>query len=154
MSWDKSLIIEQLDRMLEKLPSASEVPVYKRGWIYTLRNAIGMSARSLGERIGVNQSSITKLEKNESNKGITLRSLERAAEGLDYELVYYFKPKRGSLRSTVESRARRKVIRELNMLNVHMALGDQEVEKAELANMVENDVKDLIRTMPKELWDD
>ena len=67
-----------------------------------IRQALGMSARTLGNRIGVSQSQVSKLGNSELDKAITLRSLERVAEGLNCELVYFLVPKDGNLDMTLE----------------------------------------------------
>lgn len=154
MHWDKSLVVSQLDRKLTRLPKASKVPVFKNGWIKTIRKALGMSGRTLGSRIGVNQAQISKLERSEVDKAITLRSLERVAEGLGCELVYYMRPKQDSLELTIENQAYLKAAGRLSLVNVHMALEDQKVEKDEVHRMIEHEAVELMRQLPRDFWDE
>src|SRR5215204_4330845 len=63
-----------------------------QGWIRAVRDALGMTARQLGERMGVSQPTITQMEHNEVAGSITLATLERAAQALGCRLVYTFVP--------------------------------------------------------------
>lgn len=76
-----------------------------KGWIATIRTSLGMSARQMAERMGVTQQSVAKLEKNEADDSITLKSLRKAAESLECRLVYAFVPNEGSLEDTLKKQA-------------------------------------------------
>src|SRR5258708_3113388 len=62
------------------------------GWIKAVRGALGMSARQLADRIGVEQSTITRLEERESVGKVTLESLATAANAMDCKLIYAIVP--------------------------------------------------------------
>lgn len=74
-----------------------------RGWISTIREALGMSSRQLGERLGVAQSTVIAMEQSESTDSIRLETLRRAADALHCDLVYVLVPRDG-LDVAVESR--------------------------------------------------
>ena len=154
MNWNKFLVVEQIDQKLEKLPTKQNIPIFREGWIRTLRKALGMSSRTLGERIGVSQPQIAKLEHSEASKSITLRSLERAAEGLNCELVYFFVPKEGSLAQTLESQARKKVEAEMSLINAHMVLEEQGLYSENQDKMIKAEVQNMLQRFPRDLWDD
>ena len=85
----KQLQIQTLDRHL------AAVHVCDRpfgGWIAAIRKSLGMSVRQLGERLGVSQQSASRLEINEVEDSITLKSLRKVAEALDCRLVYVLLP--------------------------------------------------------------
>lgn len=154
MSWDRRLILEQLDEQLKVLPKSQILPRLRSGWIKTIRKALGMSARALGSRIGVSQSQVSKLENSELDKAITLRSLERIAEGLDCELVYFLVPKNGSLDKTLKKRAVQKATEHINRLNTHMALEGQGLGTVSIQNMIEAEAQRLLYELPRGFWDD
>jgi predicted DNA-binding mobile mystery protein A len=154
MTWEKRLIIEQLDESLKGLPPGARVPRFKNGWIKTIRTALGMSTRTLGERIGVSQPQISKLENSEVDKAITLRSLERAAEGLNCELVYFLVPKQQNLAKTLEQQALRKSSKEVKSVNTHMALEGQGLSQVDVDKMIDAEVKELLYRLPRDFWDD
>ena len=76
MNWEKRLTIEQLDDSIKSLPKVERIPRFKTGWIKTIRTALGVSTQLLGDRIGVSQPQISKLENSEADMAITLRSLK------------------------------------------------------------------------------
>lgn len=154
MTWDRELVVEQLDDQLRALPKGRMVPHYRHGWIKTIRRALGMSTRALGERIGVSQPQISKLESSEVDKAITLRSLERVAEGLNCELVYFLVPKEESLAATLEKQAARKAVKEVKQVNTHMALEGQGLDSTAEKRMVNREIKELLYKQPRDFWND
>ena len=62
--WDKKIIREQLDKKYEVLKSfVGFLP--QQGWIKTIREVLGLSAAQLGEKVGIDQSRISRLENAE-----------------------------------------------------------------------------------------
>jgi predicted DNA-binding mobile mystery protein A len=120
-----------------------------RGWIRALRDALGMTAEQLGERMGVKQPSVQRLELSEAEGTIQLSSLRKAAEALDCEVVYALVPRR-TLKETYEAAALKVARRELGLVAHTMALEDQ-------ATFDEDDEERLKRFIaeeldPRELW--
>lgn len=113
-----------------------------------------MSTRALGERIGVSQPQISKLESSEVDKAITLRSLERVAEGINCQLVYFLVPKEESLAATLEKQAARKAVKEVKQVNTHMALEGQGLDSIAEKRMVNREIKELLYKQPRDFWDD
>jgi len=101
----------------------------QRGWVRAIRDALGMTAEQLGDRIGVTQSTIQRLETSEAADTIQLNSLRRLAEGLGCELVYVLVP-RETLSATYDAAARDVARRELARVSHSMALEDQAVDDA------------------------
>ena len=69
----------------------------KKGWVQSIRQAIGMPVDELARRMGVCRWEIHRLEDSEKNSRIMLATLSRAAKGLGCELVYALAPKEGTL---------------------------------------------------------
>ncbi|MCY3624765.1 MAG: mobile mystery protein A [Candidatus Dadabacteria bacterium] len=121
------------------------------GWIRAVRTSLGMSVRQMAERIGITQQSAARLEKNEINDAITLRSLRKAAEALDCRLVYVFVPNDGSLRNIVRKQALRKARDIVDPVDHSMMLeaqdvGDRQEKTAQIAD-------ELVRNPAISLWD-
>src|SRR5258708_26681260 len=78
------------------------------GWIKAVRGALGMSARQLADRVGVEQSNITRLEARESVGKVTLESLAAVAKAMDCKLIYAVVPddRYHDLEMIVDERAR------------------------------------------------
>ena len=55
----------------------------KQGWIAAVRQALGMTAKQLAERVGLSQPRIAKMELNENN--LKISTMKKIAAGLDCE---------------------------------------------------------------------
>jgi predicted DNA-binding mobile mystery protein A len=99
-----------------------------KGWIRAIRDALGMSLRQLGDRIGQSPQAVSSLEESEANGTIALNTLKRAAEALDCVVVYAVVPKT-SLTEMVDKRAREIALQALGRVSHSMALEDQQVDR-------------------------
>jgi predicted DNA-binding mobile mystery protein A len=75
-----------------------------RGWIRAVREALGMSAAVLADRLGVTPSAVIRLEQSEAADRVRLETLRRAADALGCDLVYLLVPRR-PLSAVVRERA-------------------------------------------------
>jgi len=95
-----------------------------RGWVNTVRTALGMSAEQLGRRMGISGPSVSSLEANERAGTVRLSTLARAAEAMDCTLVYAVIPN-STLDETVERQANRVLDLILSRTATTMALEAQ-----------------------------
>lgn len=147
------LLIEQIDRKIEAFRPLENIIVPKKGWVNTVRMALKMSARQLGERLKITSQSVREIEQRESNGSITLKTLREAAKALDMQLVYGFIPKEESLEMMIEKRAK-KIAKEIVLRTSNtMKLEDQENSKNRIEKSIKNKTEQLIDAMPKHLWD-
>ena len=121
----------------------------QRGWVRAIRDALGMTAEQLGDRIGVTQSTIQRLETSEAADTIQLNSLRRLAEGLGCELVYVLVP-RETLSATYDAAARDAARRELARVSHSMALEDQAVDDAGDDERLRRFITEELD--PREIW--
>jgi predicted DNA-binding mobile mystery protein A len=108
-----------LDRRLAGLDEAIGFPP-GRGWIRTIRDALGMTTFDLATRMGRSQPRASQLERAEMNGSIKLGSLQRAAAAMQCRLFYVFVPEE-PLVSIVRRQARAKATAELE--SVHFGTG-------------------------------
>lgn len=141
------LQIRALDKKTFDLKSAKNIVPQPSGWIKTVREAIGMTVSQLATRLGVTQPRITKMESNEDN--LKLSTMKKAAEAMNCEFVYYFKP-RTTFQNLVDEQAQKKAEEVLKTVNVNMALENQEIAEDEA---VKDFASDLINTKIKQIWD-
>ena len=141
------LQIRALDKKTSDLKSAKNIVLQSSGWIKTVREAIGMTVSQLAARLGVTQPRITKMESNEDN--LKLSTMKKAAEAMNCEFVYYFKP-RTTFQNLVDEQAQKKAVEVLKTVNVNMALENQEIAEDEA---VKDFASDLINTKIKQIWD-
>ena len=120
-----------------------------RSYVALFRDALGMTAEQLGERMGVSQPTVQGLEASEAEDTIQLKTLRRAAEALGCELVYALVPK-DSLQATYEQAARAVARRELSQISHSMALEDQAVDDTDederLRRYIETELD------PRDIW--
>ena len=141
------LQIRALDKKIFDLKSEQNIVPQSSGWIKTVREAIGMTVSQLAARLGVTQPRITKMESNEDN--LKLSTMKKAAEAMNCEFVYYFKP-RTTFQNLVDEQAQKKAAEVLKTVNVNMALENQEIAEDEA---VKDFASDLINTKIKQIWD-
>lgn len=119
------------------------------GWVRAIREALGMRAEDLADRMGVSQPSVTRLESNERTGSIRLDTLQRVADALECDVVYALVPRR-SLDEMVKQRARTRALERLGRVAHTMALEDQALSSEQLERRV-RDIADMYLTMPG-LW--
>jgi predicted DNA-binding mobile mystery protein A len=110
-----------------------------------------MSGKQLGERLGVSQPRVVKMEKDELSGALTLKSMRQAAEAMDCVFVYAVVP-RTSLDETIRQQAIKVAGKSLSRTSHTMLLEDQMVSIDEQQKMLEDKVEDLTRDIPSDFW--
>lgn len=82
-------------RLLQALATTEDFAAPSGGWVRAFRQALGMTYREVGERLGVTPQSVVALEKSEAAGVVSVRSLEKAAEALNCRLILAFVPMDG-----------------------------------------------------------
>nr|MDQ3612349.1 mobile mystery protein A [Actinomycetota bacterium] len=119
-----------LDRRLPQLRDARRTTTSPHGgWVRAIRDALGMSAANLADRMGTVETSVLSLERNEVARKARLDTLERAADALNCDLVFALVP-RQSLEEMVEQRAQARAAAMLGVVGHSMLLEDQQVSSA------------------------
>ena len=152
-SIQKKLIQKQMDELIQSIADGKQKKQISVGWIQSTRLAMGMSLRQLAERIGISASALTNFEKREQGDAVSLATLKKAAKALDMELVYYFRPKSGSIKNAIKQQAQKKAQEILNQSNQTMRLEDQETNKISQERELERLTTDIMNKMPVNLWD-
>lgn len=128
--WDKLKLQsrKRLDARFTAMPDAEVFLPPPKGWAKAIREALGMTTRQLGRRLGKTSQTILELERSEAEGRIQLNSLAKLAEGLDCRLVYALIPNtpQQSLQEALDNRARAIVLRAVLALEHTMALEDQQ----------------------------
>jgi predicted DNA-binding mobile mystery protein A len=150
---NKKLLIEQLDKKLEKFSVLKEADVPPRGWINAIRTAMNMSLVQLAKRLKITSVSVKEMEEREQNKTITLNKLMEAAEALDLQFVYALLPKESSLEKIIEKRALQVAQEIVSRTSHSMKLEDQENREERLQRAIKDRADQIKQEMPKYLWD-
>lgn len=105
------------------------------GWIRAIREALGMRSQDLAARLGVEISTVTRLEQSEMAETAKLETMRRVAEELGCDFVYGFVP-RQSLEERVQYRAREVAIGAVMRTQQTMALENQGLDQDQLNLLV------------------
>lgn len=149
----RKLVLEQLDRKLTDLRPLAAMIVPERGWLHAIRTALGMSLRQLGVRLEISAQSVKEIEEREADGSITLRSLRQAANALDLDLVHVLVPRDSSLHAMIERRAGQVARSIVLRTSKSMELEEQGVSAERIETSLRSKTDELIRTMPRYLWD-
>ena len=147
----RRIMREQLDKTFESLNSIRGLHRPVKGWLRSIREALGMSGRQLADRIGVSQPRVVQMEKDELSGALTLKTLRQAAEAMDCVFVYALVP-RTSLEKAMRDQAKIVAEQRFSRTSHTMLLEDQLVSNDERKKMLDAKLEDLIREMPKDFW--
>src|SRR3984885_14833668 len=120
---------ELLDGHFEEWQQLRGLARPPRGWVRAIREALGMSAATLGARLGTTAGAVTRLEQPGPADRIRLDTLRRAADALGCDLVYLLVPRR-PLSAVVRDRARELARRQVAAVQQTMRLEDQATDTA------------------------
>lgn len=149
----QNLLIVQLDRKLAPFRSIEKSIIPQKGWIHSIRSALKMSLRQLGERLNISPQSVKEIEEREAQGTISLKGLKEVALALDMKFVYGFVPKDESIEKMIEKRAIELATQIVSRTSQSMKLEDQENPKERLEKSIKNKAEEIKSTMPKYLWD-
>ena len=145
--------IRHLDQQFEELRPLAKRARPPKGWVRAIRDALGMTTSQFARRMGVAQPRVIELEHYEVSGGITLKTLERAAEALGCRVVYMLVPEK-PLAETVRQRAQVLASRKLATVEQSMRLEDQAVETKQAREIARQKLIDELLRKPARLWDE
>jgi len=122
----RQLRLSQFDRSFGLVRSLPPRP--PGGWIASVREALGLSQRQVGQKMRASGQAIQQFEKAEAEDRITLRALRRVAGAMGCELVYVLVPKAGSFAELAEQPSREQAARDVKNVVHTMALEGQKPE--------------------------
>jgi predicted DNA-binding mobile mystery protein A len=143
--------IRHLDSRFASLQALSHTQRPPKGWLRAIRDALGMTTAQYAKRLGVSQPRIVELEKSEQSGGVTLNTLQRAAEALGCRLVYVLVPER-PLAEVVTERAAEIAERQSRAVEQTMRLEDQAVEDNRAALALREEATEYLLNHPARLW--
>jgi predicted DNA-binding mobile mystery protein A len=148
----KLIARQQLDKTLSGFIHAKQTSLPVKGWIRAIREALGMSGKQLADRLNVSQPRIPKLEQDEVSGAVSLKTMRQAAAAMDCVFVYAIVP-RTTLEETVRVQARKVADARSQRISHTMLLEAQNLTAEEQRASLYADVEELVREMPKELWE-
>ena len=133
----KAVARARLEQRLAPIRVLANEPRPRRGWIRAIRDALGMSSTELAARMGIRQQVVTAIEQSEARGTVKVETLQRAAEALDCDLVYFLVPRR-NLEEMVQGQARQQARRYLAGVAHHSRQEDQSVSEEDTEYQVDD----------------
>ncbi|MBC6428545.1 MAG: mobile mystery protein A [Cellvibrionales bacterium] len=130
---------------------AAALNVPPRGWINTMRRALGMPALALAMRLGVTKAAIYQAERKEREGGVTLRHMENLAQAMGGRFVYAIVPK-GQIADIQRDQARAKAKAVTQRANAHMALEQQSLPPDQIQADIERLADKILQEHPPDFW--
>lgn len=152
-SKQRRILREQLTTTLQPYRAIGSAQIPAKGWIRTIREALGMSGSQLSRRMGVSQPRVAKLERDELSGALSIKTMRHVAESLDAVFVYGIVP-RYSLEETLAAQARKVAGKKIRATSHTMLLEAQQLTDAEQQKMLEALIEELINEKSKELWNE
>lgn len=147
------LILEQLDARILQLKKAENMVIPSSGWVYSIRKALGMSLRQLGNRMNITPQSVKEIEVREQNETISIKVLRQFGNSLNLKLIYGFIPQSGTLEDIIEKRAYELAFEIVNRTSVSMKLEDQQNNPVRIKKAIREKANEIKTELPKYLWD-
>jgi predicted DNA-binding mobile mystery protein A len=142
---------QKLDEILLAFRVARIAAGEWRGWLRAVRQVVGIPVKEVARRLGVGEWEVYRLEKAESESRIALRTLRRAAEALDCDLVYALTPRKGTLEELAAGqRAAREKEREAALEIMHKEEKEREYKVLKIIGW-RREVRRNVRRMLREL---
>ena len=110
-----------------------------------------MTVTHQAKTLGVNPSTVTRLEVSETDDTISLATLRRAAEALGCELQYALVPKR-TLADTLEARATLLARQQMAAISHTMALEAQSTSRETVEAQTRDLAESLLKGSRRALW--
>ena len=152
-SLKQKLLIEQADKKLAAFKPLNSFTIPQNGWVNTIRLALKMSLRQLGNRLKISPQSMKEIEEREVSGSITLKSLKEVGTVLNLKLIYGFTSTSNSIEEIIEERAIVLAKEIIQRTSQTMKLEDQENTKERLEKAIKNKADEIKNKMPRYLWD-
>jgi predicted DNA-binding mobile mystery protein A len=149
----QKLIIEQLDKKIDKFKTLENFETPSEGWTCSIRTAIRMSLRQLGQRLNISAQGAKTIEKREKDGSLTIKGLIEIGKALDMKFVYGFIPKTGSIEKMIQNKATEVATKIVLRTSKSMSLEDQEVSDDRLKQAIKDRTEEILFKMPRYLWD-
>lgn len=133
-----------VDRAAVKL---RDVEMPERGWIATVRRALGMSAEQVAHRKGVSRNAVYQAERSEKDGAVSLKQMEMLAKAMGGRFVYAIVPDE-RVEDLKYQQARRKAASLLTQ--EPGALGWSQDDRDD---WVDDKAAELLHDMPGHFWD-
>ena len=149
----RRLEVGRLDEYFQTLESISGLrqQAPRRGWVKAMRDALGMSAAQLANRLSVSRAAVYQLDERESSRAVSLKQLDKAADALECDVFYTFIP-RSTVEQTIRAQAKKNAETKLYNANLSMGLEAEGVRESKLVTAVSSSSSFTEALTDRYLW--
>ena len=139
----------RLARMIDRTASQiADVDVPEKGWVATMRRALGMSAEYVARRKGVSRNAVYQAERSEKDGAVSLKQMEQLAAAMGGKFVYAIVPD-GRIDDMKYDKARSKA--------AQLLLAEPDVvswSKDDQQDWIDDKAAELLHDLPGDFWED
>lgn len=99
----RQILFTDLQARLPTLAAAQKLAARPAGgWLRAVRQTLGLAQAHVAKNTGVTKQAYAQFERGEAKGTLSIGNLQRAAEAMDCELVYFLMPRTGRAKSFTE----------------------------------------------------
>ncbi|MEP2679652.1 MULTISPECIES: helix-turn-helix domain-containing protein [Roseobacteraceae] len=138
----------RLARILDRsADSLSDVQKPEKGWIATMRLALGMSAEQVAKRKGVSRNAVYQAERSEMDGAVSLKQMEKIAQAMGGKFVYAIVPD-----APIEQLKHKQAMLQARAMVEHEP-GFESWSKDEQQDWIDDAAAQQVHDMPPDFWD-
>ncbi len=141
--------LEQQFKKERRLPLQSP----RKGWIFAIRQSLGMTASQLARKLGIAKQSMKVIEESEKKGTITVTTLKKVADVLGCHVKVILIPKE-PLGDLLKKRAIDQATKIVQQTDLQMKLEKQGTDEQFQKQQIEVFAEELVRKLDRRLWDD
>lgn len=139
----------RLARMIDKTAvQMVDVEVPEKGWIASVRQALGMSAEQVAKRKGVSRNAVYQAERSELEGGVSIKQMQNLATAMGGRFVYAIVPD-----ARVEDTLYRQALKKAK----HLLLEERDHvfwSADDRQDWVEDKAAELLHDFPPDFWEE
>ncbi|MGV6840081.1 MAG: helix-turn-helix domain-containing protein [Planktomarina sp.] len=120
----------------------------EKGWIASVRQALGMSAQQVAKRKGVSRNAVYQAERSELDGGVSIGQMEKLAAAMGGRFVYAIVPDAG-----IQDMLYRQAIKKAKHF-IQEETGSATWSNDDRQDWIEDKAAELLNDFPADFWDD
>lgn len=120
----------------------------EKGWIASVRYALGMSAEQVAKRKGVSRNAVYQAERNELDGGVSINQMQRLAAAMGGRFVYAIVPE-----TRIEDLLYRQALKKAKHF-IQEEPGSATWSNDDRQDWIEDKAAELLHDFPADFWDD
>ncbi|WP_415401767.1 helix-turn-helix domain-containing protein [Tateyamaria sp. SN3-11] len=120
----------------------------EKGWIASIRQALGMSAEQVAKRKGVSRNAVYQAERSELDGGVSIGQMQKLAAAMGARFVYAIVPD-----ARIDDVLYRQAIKKAKRI-IHEEPDSATWSNDDRQDWIEDKAAELLHDFPTDFWDD